>query len=337
MVWLSYSIRILKLNKYDIEIFDKNDQIFDGASSNNQNRLHLGFHYPRSKITRTQSKNGYKKFLKKYPFLCKKIKNNIYSIAQTKDTLIDFETFLQIMRAENLNFKIINEKKYNLKNISGSIATEEMLIDVEKSKKYFFKKLKSYLYLNHEIKKIRKVKNKFKINNNVYDYVLNCTYYQKFVQDLTGVIYEVTSSLIYKCLKNFPAITLMDGPFFTIYPLKKNYYNVYSVLHSRFSKSKKINKCEKTLINVRKNKGFLNKKRSLIERQISNFYPEFKRNFKFVRYLTCIRTIKNTKNAERSYKIIKNGNFVDVYSGKIDHVMEAGDEIVGFLKSKNGS
>ena len=52
----------------------------------------------------------------------------------------------------------------------------------------------------------------------------------------------------------------MDGPFFTIYPLKKNYYNVYSVLHSRFSKSKKINKCEKTLINVRKNKVFLTKK-----------------------------------------------------------------------------
>ena len=72
-----------------------------------------------------------------------------------------------------------------------------------RNQKYFFKKLKSYLYLNHEIKKIRKVKNKFKINNNVYDYVLNCTYYQKFVQDLTGVIYEVTSSLIYKCLKIF--------------------------------------------------------------------------------------------------------------------------------------
>ena len=29
-----------------------------------------------------------------------------------------------------------------------------------------------------------------------------------------------------------------------------------------------------------------------------------------------------------------NGNFVDVYSGKIDHVMEAGDEIVGFWKVK---
>ena len=55
------------------------------------------------------------------------------------------------------------KKKYNLKNISGSIATEEMLIDVEKSKKYFFKKLKSYLYLNHEIKKIRKVKISLKL------------------------------------------------------------------------------------------------------------------------------------------------------------------------------
>ena len=268
---------ILKLKKYDIKIFDRNNQIFDGASSNNQNRLHLGFHYPRSKITRTQSKNGYKKFLKEYPFLCKRIKNNIYSIAESKNTKIDFETFLQIMRAENLNFKIINEKIFGLKNISGSIITKEMLIDVEKSKKYFYKKLKSYLSLNNEINKIRKVEKKFIIDNDAFDYVFNCTYYQKFVQDPVGVFYEVTTSLIYKCSKNFPALTLMDGPFFTIYPLKKNYFNIYSVVHSRFGESKKINKCEKTLIKIRKNKSFLNNKRSLIEKQISNFYPNFKK------------------------------------------------------------
>lgn len=329
------ALEILKLKKYDIKIFDKNNKIFDGASSNNQNRLHLGFHYPRSKITRDQSKIGYKKFLKVYPFLCKKIKNNIYSIADSKHTKIDFETFLQIMKAENLSFKIINEKKFDLKNISGSITTDEMLIDVEKSRKFFYKKLKSHLSINKEIKKIKKLENKFVIDDNAYDYVINCTYYQKFVKDTVGVFYEVTASLIYKCFKNFPALTLMDGPFFTIYPFKKNYYNIYSVVHSRFGESEKISKCEKNLLKIRKNKKFLNKKRILIEKQISKFYPNFKKNFKFFKYLTCIRTIKDTENAERSFKIFKNGNFIDVYSGKIDHIMTAGEEIIGFLNKKN--
>jgi len=323
---------ILKLKKFDIKIFEKNNQIFDGASSNNQNRLHLGFHYPRSKITRSQSKNSYKKFLKDYPFLCKKVKNNIYSIAKSKYTKLDFETFLQIMKAENLNFKIINEKRFDLKNISGSIKTDEMLIDIEKSKKYFYQKLKSHLSLNHEIKKIKKVNNKFLIDNNLYDYVFNCTYYQKFVQVPIEVYYEVTTSLIYKCSKYFPALTLMDGPFFTIYPLKKNYYNIYSVVHSRFGKSKKIFKCEKMLSKIRKNKRFLNKKKFLIEKQISNFYPNFKKNFKFDKYLTCIRTLNDTENAERSYKIYKNGNSFNVYSGKIDHIISAGKEIINFFK-----
>ena len=43
------ALEILKLNKFKIQIFERNKDIFNGASSNNQNRLHLGFHYPRSK------------------------------------------------------------------------------------------------------------------------------------------------------------------------------------------------------------------------------------------------------------------------------------------------
>ena len=43
----------------------KKKDIFNGASGYNQNRLHLGFHYPRSKKTRIQSKVGFYKFIKK--------------------------------------------------------------------------------------------------------------------------------------------------------------------------------------------------------------------------------------------------------------------------------
>lgn len=39
---------LLKRN-YKVRIFERENEIFNNASGNNQNRLHLGFHYPRSK------------------------------------------------------------------------------------------------------------------------------------------------------------------------------------------------------------------------------------------------------------------------------------------------
>ena len=115
---------IIKLNKFYIQIFEKNNEIFEEASTNNQNRLHLGFHYPRSKETRTQSKKGFKKFLGIYPFLCSKVKNNIYGIANHQDSQIDFGTFLQVMRSENLKYKEVNAKQnFGIEGLSGAVLT----------------------------------------------------------------------------------------------------------------------------------------------------------------------------------------------------------------------
>jgi L-2-hydroxyglutarate oxidase LhgO len=36
------------MNEYDVTIFDKNKHLFLETSNNNQNRLHMGYHYPRS-------------------------------------------------------------------------------------------------------------------------------------------------------------------------------------------------------------------------------------------------------------------------------------------------
>jgi hypothetical protein len=183
-----------------------------------------------------------------------------------------------------------------------------------------------------DIKKIEKINDKYKVNSELFDYVINCTYYQKFVKKNPEILYEVTSSIIYRCNKNFPALTVMDGPFFTIYPYKKNLYNVYSVTHSRFGLSKTINKCENILSDVRNDNTLLHFKKKLAEKQILTFYPKFLKHFKFKKFLTCIRTINKSKNADRSYKVYFNENFINVYSGKIDHISLASEEIIKFLK-----
>ena len=67
---------VLKDQCTQIRIFEKNDDIFTEASGNNQFRLHQGLHYPRSSITRYQSRDGFFRFSERYPSFSREIKNN---------------------------------------------------------------------------------------------------------------------------------------------------------------------------------------------------------------------------------------------------------------------
>ena len=53
---------ILKKKGYDCTLFEKNNDILKGASTNNLNRVHFGYHYPRDIETAQQSLKGYKSF-----------------------------------------------------------------------------------------------------------------------------------------------------------------------------------------------------------------------------------------------------------------------------------
>ena len=56
--------------KFNVTLVESNNTILDGASKCNHNRLHYGFHYPRSYETAKQSLDGYELFKKEF-------KNNI--------------------------------------------------------------------------------------------------------------------------------------------------------------------------------------------------------------------------------------------------------------------
>tara|TARA_Y100000591_G_C21622892_1_gene588790 strand:- start:423 stop:797 length:375 start_codon:yes stop_codon:yes gene_type:complete len=124
----------------------------------------------------------------------------------------------------------------------------------------------------------------------------------------------------------------MDGPYFTIYPYRKNQFNIYSVVHSRFGLNNNINRCEELLNKVKKNNSLLHKKRKLIEKDIKKYYPNFSKNFKFKKFLTCVRTINSTQNAERASWVYNQNGFINVFSGKIDHVISASEKVIKYLK-----
>jgi hypothetical protein len=320
---------------YLVDVYEKEKDIFLNASGNNQNRLHLGFHYPRSLITRKLSIDGFKIFKKKFKLFSKKIKNNFYAVAKNEKSKINFKYYCSILKSSKLKFKKtdVSFLPY-LKNIEGIIKCDEELILLEYAKNYYKNNLKKNIFFNHEIRKIIKKNKKFIVAKKEYDIVINCTWFQFFFRKkIKNIVYEYCSILLYRCVKiNHPAITIMDGPFFTLYPWDQNKnYGLYSVKYSRILIDKNFvilkKKVSKTV-----NRSFLLNVKKKIENEYLHFYPLFKNNFRFVKFLNSYRTIIKNKNDSRKCMVVEKNNFIDIMSGKIDHIFYALKQVEKCLK-----
>ena len=322
---------------HDVKIFEKENDIFKNASGNNQNRLHQGFHYPRSKKTIQISKEGFNLFKTEYSFLTKKIKNNIYSISNSKKTKINFAHYCKILKKFNLIFKKLNGKNLvikNFKNLEGSIICNEELIIISKAIKYFRSKLESKIIYNFTVEDIQKYQDQFIINDQKFDFVINCTGFSLKTNKVNNLKYEYCAIFLYKKKSNKKkfSLTIMDGPFFTLYPWnEKNEFGLYSVKNSRLLVSKNLNQL-KLKIQIKNNKQFLKKHRVLVEKNFQKYYPNFKKEFSFRKYLLSQRTIIENKFDQRVCNVKKNNGIIDIFPGKIDHIFYAYKKVKKCLK-----
>ena len=85
---------VIKFNFFWILNFlqSKEKSILIGASSNNLNTVHMGYHYPRSIVTAKQSLDNYNAFIKKFNNCIKKKIKSYYFIASS-NSKISFNTF----------------------------------------------------------------------------------------------------------------------------------------------------------------------------------------------------------------------------------------------------
>ena len=339
--WFGCHIALqLKKANYQIDLFEKAKDIFSNASGNNQNRLHAGYHYPRSKKTIEVSKLGFKKFKKEYGSLTKKIINNIYAISDTKESKIDWKKYSKIIKDSKLNYKII--KKNNklidgFKNLEQSLTCPEELILESKAISFFKKKLNLSIKLNTTIKNIVKKNNKFFVNGKLYDYLIDCSGLQfenKNYKIIKNLKYEYCVIFLYKKknMKPHPGLTIMDGPFFTLYPWDESgNFGLYSVKYSRLLIDNSFKKLKK---NVEKkfNRRDLKIVKKKVENEFKFYYPEFKKKFKFVKYLTSYRTLIQNKDDERICHVYNKDKLISVVPSKIDHIFDAYDKVKKCLK-----
>ncbi len=316
----------LKKIGHKIIIFEKNKDIFLGASGFNQFRLHVGFHYPRSSSTINEIKNNFDKFKKEYKKYIKFPKKNIYCIAKNK-SLIDLETYKNILKAKKLKFKSVNLKY--LDNIEGAINVKEGILLNTKVIKLYKKKLKKELKLNKKINSLIKISKK-------YDLVIDCTNNTLKNNFKNNVNYLLTISHIFKTKKNSNAhaVTIMDGKLPSIYPYSDK-PNFFSLTHSSFTHIKKFGNF-KRLENFKHkiSKEFIKINKDNMIKGISIYYKNFGEKFLYKGHFFSYKVMPNEKSDKRPTFIKKYNNIVSIFSGKIANIYSAQDYIQKLINKK---
>jgi hypothetical protein len=332
--WYGLHIAYKYQHQYKITILEKKDDIFTGSSYNNQNRLHLGYHYPRSYDTRQLCKNGFEKFVKDYLEVVEDITNNYYLISN--NSIIDYNTYKHIFEYEGYVFKEKSNILFN--NIQNKIfEVDEKLINHKKAKNFFKENLTNInIIYNYNVVKIEEKCNKIYVNDDIEgDIVLNCTYGQfKWFDDekKNNSIYEKTISYIYKKIKNtdFDCITIMDGNFASLF-IKDKLNNTYSLTHVKYTpliSSTNIN----DILQYNPDDDRLNKNRKNMENDIKKYFPLYDEYFKYDSYILGYKIKKNDNADCRTCDIYNNGRYISVNGGKITGIYQFFEYVDSYLE-----
>lgn len=310
---LTISIKLSR--RHNITIFEKNNDIMMEASRCNHNRIHFGFHYPRSIETSQQSLEGYLSFHENFKKSIVSNFPNYYLIE--KSSKVKTEEYIDFCNHLNLNFK---EEYPNLdvdySNIESSFLTNEPIFDFTTIKKQIIEIIKENS--NIKLKLSSEILSKELLDG--YDIIINTTYSQSnYIKKIFNIeqqkmrLQDVVIP-IFEFRKNRVGITIMDGEYCSMLPqgINANKFMLYHVKHSVLSQTDDYK---------------MDKKYDDISEQINNIYLESENYFRFlsgVKRTSHCRTIRavpinndDSRLSDMSVNIVDNKKIINILSGKI--------------------
>jgi hypothetical protein len=327
----------LSENEYDVTLVESEEDIMDKASKCNHNRLHFGFHYPRSKDTAKQSLDGYDLFYK--IFSSSTISNFPNYYLNEKNSKVSDNDYKIFCDNLNLYYKESTPKniEINKDNISFCAITNEPIFDFESIKinlKNRLKKSNIKLILNKKIIK--------KSDLNDFDVVINTTYsninYINNLFDITPIKLKLQDVIIpiFKMNSEKIGLTIMDGDYCSIMPkgFEKNTFLLY---HVKYSVIKEI---EDYLIDenwVNNDTNYINEKINEIYKH-SEFYYPFLKNCERISYWRTTRALPINTNDERLSTLTinntENKTIISLLSGKITTCWLMANKIFDIINEK---
>ncbi len=332
-----------------VQLHEKNDQIMIGASLNNQNRLHLGYHYPRDLETASQCQKGFKAFKTRFSECILEKFCNAYFISSTESN-VEFTDYKKFCEEANLPIRKIDLDNFipTLKNIDGGLFTDEVVYDSAILKILVSKELEKEsvdVVTKSNVKSVYEKGIGFVIKTEQESCetrsVVNCTYanFNDFNKELgldsQRLQYELTIVPIIKWRKGLDpiGITVMDGKFFTVLPFgKTDNYLLYHVDHT----------VQETIVDShyptewRNTKDYVDEDVAIqafnkMKRASSKWLPSIL-DAEYIDYLTTVRVVlADVESSDRRPSLISRANlsspFYTLFSGKIDHSIWVAEEI----------
>lgn len=299
--------------KHDYVCWEKSDGVLNGASSHNQNRLHLGFHYPRNYLTRVQSKEGFDQFIERYGFVTSEVNRNIYAISD--DSIVDLKTYLSIFKYENYELEVLDPKAIGLRHCDGAVSVSERLIEHDKAKKYWTSRKLNIVFDQHMtlIKDALYDANGSKVTNSK-DLIIDCTWGELRIPE--GYYEEYFLTFIIRCeMSDIGALTIMDGPFFSIYPYLSSKSNemTYTLTHVKYGilNSKNLDASEVNAIYER------------ILNDIFKYQQDIASTIKLDGFFVAKKLKPKSPSQSRATEVKRVGNVITVIAGKIDAIFTA--------------
>jgi len=305
---------------HDVVVHEISDTIFAGASGGIPARLHQGFHYPRSRMTRAACLTHIGEFMAQYGFLTRCVPINIYAIAENH-SMVDYQQYVQTLRGEVPFIEIYDPAEFGLTNVEGAVLTGERHIVTTLAQQYFEDELDGVVQFGVGPDDYEPID---------FDWTIDCTF---CANESAGVDrYEpcVVGIMSGSCDK---AVTVMDGPFGSLYPWEEDdkLLSLSSAKWTPFSKTCKTWAEAKATLETTTEQVIEHRLFNMIG-DMAEFFPAIKDEYELVGFKLSIRAMPLSGADTRLVDVAKVGpRAVRVRAGKIDAIIHAAKMVKGII------
>lgn len=301
----------LREQGHEVEVHESAARVFSGASGANPARLHEGFHYPRSRLTRAFCQDHKAQFMAAYGHLTRAVPVNLYAIA-AGDSLVDFGTYQQVLENEVDFIPVHNPAEFGLQKVEGAVLTGERHIVIREARRFFTEQLGSSLHLNSEDGAAIRGE---------WDWLIDCTFcalgpieVDRYEPCVTGLLQGPADR----------AVTIMDGPFPSVYPWDEaeGLSSITSAKHTPLARCETWDEARAVLDKLT-DTGAKARVATMFA-QMLEYWPDLQRHYKISGWKTGIRAMPRSAAAARIVDVAQvDARVIRVRAGKIDAVFQA--------------
>lgn len=296
---------------HEVELHEITDRLFSGASGGIPARVHLGFHYPRSQMTRSACQEHRVAFAARYGHLTRSVPVNIYAIAD-RDSLVDFGTYRQILSHELEFITIEDPSEFGLTNVEGALLTGERHIVTDLARAEFETRLAGHIRFNRKPEPV---------DSTLWDWTIDCTFcandsanVDRYEPCVTGILKGPADR----------AVTIMDGPFPSLYPWDpiRRLSSITSAKYTPLARCATRAHAQQVL--ERTTEGEAVKVVELMIAQLAHYWPAVRTDYEIDSYKLSIRAQPRSGSDARLVELIRVGDrALRVRAGKIDAIVHA--------------